>query len=344
MNYKSLITFAAIALIAASCAKDGLADSEQKTLTPVQLTLSLSQTGEPLTRTAFHVIDDTNPRQLRATWQAGDKFTLVIWQDGADWKADPKLIERGISLPSSAGGQTSVDLSSQVGTLNLSAFDTSKPLKYAVAKTGSWLTKGGAVFSQSGIIHPWDATLAAGQLKEVMLATPVQEVSVPTGGEPLVLQGKLEWRCAVLAVKFTIDPNADVAYGSTVQLVLQRDGTSNTQNFPAFSYDPILGKANELLGEWYIILNMKDKKLSELAVTPQGYRYFPIPADDNNYVKVTGSRLAIIANKPDGSAMLNKVSVATFNSSVQIKQGFCYSLNLKVTDTNNDGIPEFARE
>jgi len=346
MNYKLLITFAALALIFASCAKDE-AIIEQTNLTPVQLTLSLSQTGEPVTRAAFHEKDASNPRLLRATWQQGEQITLVIWQDGADWKTDPNLIEKSVFLPAEAEGQTSIDLSSLIGSIDLSKFDNTKNIKYAVVKCQFWLSKQGTLFSPSGFSQTWDATLASnpGQLDNVMLATPVQETAVPTGSAPLVLQGKLEWRCAVLAIKWNIAPEAaDIVYGNSNYFQLKRPNASSTQNYPVYDYDPILRKAGDISGVFNMVFSLMDKKLGDMAVTPQGYRYFAIPAKDDNYVDATGSRLIINTYKPDGSSMLVDHFITDLNGSVPIEAGFCYSLNLKVTDTDGDGIPEFARE
>ena len=162
-----------------------------------------------------------------------------------------------MTLPAAAEGQDRYDVSSLFGTLDLSSFDSSKDLKYVVVLS----TNGGfsSYFKEFSIFggNPqlkMDASISEQiHMMKMIADTDVQEVAFPTDGK-LNLKGQLRWVTSVLAVQFTIDPEADIDYPSDSFLYLKFNNAKIT-----LSYYPI---TKEIIAEFL----MRAKKISGAMV------------------------------------------------------------------------------
>lgn len=337
-----LFILAALALVAASCAKTEMNVPEaSNAAVPVKLTLSMPDA--PQTRMGFEKTDPAQPLSLKALWKADFPMLLILFQsdreDNADWK--DHCVVHEFNIPASAEGQTTVDLSAAVGTVDLSALDANKPLKYVVTTGYKWFdpykcNRLGNGYSQ------FSAKDLSGQLIAMIFATPVQQTPFPSGGSALALSGKLEWLTAALAVQFHITPAAEALQlrGSQGALFVALSG--NGYAYPDM-YDLVLRKRRS--GEYSYGTGIYYSRFETLGsmLDSDGYRYFTIPADDTEGIKISGSKIRIQAKYEAGNVNTGE-TLGTLNPDIAIEPGKCYRIKIKVDDANGDGIPEFTRE
>ncbi|MDO5665318.1 MAG: hypothetical protein Q4G63_08695 [Bacteroidia bacterium] len=348
MNYKLLITLAALALIIASCTKDEM-DNETRhatsLLTPVQLTLTMPDADNPATRAAFEVTDPTKPFKLKATWRTDETMVLILFQgDNANWKTN--CIVRQFKIPASANGQTKADLSEAVGTVDLSTFNPAQNIKYVVVSGGNFNIINNMINLGNGVSTALTDDLTIdqewyyGQLFLMTFLTRVQETPFPTGA--LQLSGKLEWLTAVLAVQFEIDPAADLLMEGDKYMNVYLQGKG--EKYPQL-YDPVLRTVGSLRINYSSGIQFTgsgSKKLSG-ALDSRGFRYFHIPADDAaNGVEIRSTSLFLNVPYAAPVGRMSGVFCGSFNSTTPILPGYCYGVKIKVT-LGEDGKPVFTR-
>lgn len=335
MKKLNIIILAIISLFLTSCNKQEV-ESPSTKLTPVRLIVSLTQ---PEQRTAF-TPKDGNRRVLSATWQKGDELWLIMWQEGDDWKQAKKRIEKNIRIPEEAEGKQTVDLSSSIKALDLSIFDKSKEVKYALVRTSInlWETGKGCQYYGLGtdsFAGKYDRRLNTGLLNDVTLASPIRKASLPEEGKTLVLQTHLEWRCAILAVKFERENDTNFKF---VDKFIIRMKQSEKNNIYTSCYDPILKEYNRFFGTSNT-LNLYFKSTSPLdeadfsaALDEYSMRYFTMPNDGGDQMKIQGSDIDIeFQMKVSGKEKTYKAeNVVAFKKNISIEEGKCYGINIKV--------------
>jgi hypothetical protein len=342
MKHKLLIILAAFALIFASCTEDydGMPDT---TAVPLKITISMPDAPQPtdgVTRVAFEK-DAANPLRLTAKWKTNNNMVLILFQgDNATWKDNPGTLVHKFTIPAEADGQTTADLTAAAGTVDLSGFDPSKPLKYVVATGYHWDdTRKTNRIGNGSLRFPYNSTLET-QLQNMLFATPVQEIPFPAG--TLEIGGKLEWLTAVLALKFNIAPAAQslkVKDDSALYFRLTGNGYDKYIDM----YDFVLRKRDSFKPSYSIGISWKTAgtPLGE-ALDAGGFRYFTIPADDMaEGMQITGSKVQVLEyeNGTWGAA----TDVGMMDPEVTIRRGYCYGFEINVTDTDGDGVMEFTK-
>ena len=335
---KNIIALAVLATMVMACdkAENAIEDSENKNVS-VNLEISMAQ---KLTRCNFNLTDPSNPiGGLSVSWQENDRITLIIFQgDNASWRSN--FIYQDVTLPAAAEGQDRYDVSSLFGTLDLSSFDSSKDLKYVVVLS----TNGGfsSYFKEFSIFggNPqlkMDASISEQiHMMKMIADTDVQEVAFPTDGK-LNLKGQLRWVTSVLAVQFTIDPEADIDYPSDSFLYLKFNNAKIT-----LSYYPITKEISPYKKFSRGIYFQNGGKLSD-ALDANHCRYFSIPADDMTTdpdQKLGGATLGFTLEKGSTTEYTTTGSIAT---DAVIEAGKVYGLRFHVTDADHDGKPEFTK-
>lgn len=336
---KIFLTLATLAVAVTSCNKV----ENQNTTSPysnvkVHLTVSAPETN--LTKANFAWTDPGDPiGGINVTWKQGDNFVLIIFQgDNANWKNN--YIYQEITLPAAAEGQTSYNLSSDV-SVDLSGFDSEKNLKYAVVYAGpQFFNASWHQFTHwNGIPYlPYNYSPSQ-QINDYMLAeTDVQEVAFPSGA--LTLSGKLHWITSVLAVQFDIDSAADISYpvGSYLICDLTHPG-----KYQVDCYFPITRQSDGYTNTISSPIGFPSSaKLSD-ALDANKCRYFVIPSDiildsGGNARSLGGANVTFRQSSPSVS-----FTSSGSLSDVSIEPGKIYGIKVKVTDSNSDGVPEFAK-
>lgn len=339
---KIVLTLATLAFIFANCTNE--IDEPRQTAfasVPLKLTVTMPATPQPAagsSRIAFEK-DANNPLKLIAKWHTGDQVVLILFQgDNASWKSNC-LIHK-IAIPTSAVGQSYADLTTAAGTINLSSFDDSQPLKYVVTTGYTWNDENKQLTLGNGFPDIHIIETLNKQLNDMVFASPVKEVPFPTESAPLQLNAQLEWLTAVLALKFNIpDPlkNADLPVDQKLYFQLTNSGGSYIDCYDPVLREKIYGSSSHPLSA---IKYISGKRLID-ALDAGYFRYFTIPADDAaDGVKISGSELqggfasAVPSTLPP---------IGTMNPEKPILPGKCYGFEIDVNDANNDGIPEFTK-
>ena len=332
---KYMIVLAATAFALAACNKNTTETPSPYSSVKVNLTVSMP---DPVTKANFELTTADNPvGGMTVTWQEGDVLTLIIFQgDNANWQDN--FIYKEIQLPAAAEGQTSVDLSTVMPTLDLSGFDSEKNLKYVVVLGGGFNDYWKEFNIWNGIPYIIPSHSITQQINGMgMIAeTDVQEVAFPTGD--LTLKGSLHWITSVLAVQFDIDSEADITYESESIFIFYLNGNS----YPD-CYTPIT-KSSDTSALFDCPIHFPSAgKLSD-ALDANKCRYFTIPADGmttDAAKKIGGSSINV--------RMKRGVSETYYTASgsigdVTIEGGKVYGIKVKVTDSDSDGEPEFTKQ
>ena len=348
MNYKLSIILAAIAFIFASCTKDNPEMPDNTKAVPLKITLSMPPAPQPadgVTRVAFEK-DAANPLRLAAKWKSGDEMVLILFQgDNATWKDNPGTLIHKFTIPASADWQTTADLTAAAGTIDLSGFNPGQNLKYVVATGDGWNDAFKANLFGNGMHSQAYSSTLETQLRDMVFATPVQEIPFPAGA--LEIGGKLEWLTAVLAVKFEIAPAAQslkVKDDSGLYIGLAPNSWAGSTYID--KYDLVLRKRVDPKSyftngiSWF---GYTGTTLGEV-LDADGFRYFAIPADDMaDGMQVTGSKVQVEADFAASTGTPAFTDVGVMNPTVTIQRGKCYGFKINVTDTNGDGVPEFTK-
>ena len=331
---KIIFALAAVALTLAACDKANT-NVPEKDYSKVKVNLTVSM-PEPLTKTfEFSQKNASDPLGgMSVTWGSGNRVTLIVFQgDESGWKDN--FVYQIISVPSSAAGTTTCDLSAAMSPLDLSGFDNTKNLKYMLI-TGSFNEYWKEITCWNGLAYISSATTLSGQIRNYMMAeTDVKEVPFPSGD--LTLKGELHWITSVLAVQFDIDSEADITYGADSYLVFYLSG-----KFYIDCYTPIDKYSTGSAVCNCPIYFESAAKLSD-ALDANNCRYFPIPADNmtkNSSQKIGGS--SINFKRREGGSDFGYTSTGTLKD-ITIEAGKVYGIKVKVTDSNSDGKPEFTK-
>ena len=341
MKIKHLF-LAALALVAASCAKTETNVPEASAAAvPVKITLSMPG-EEPQTRMGFEKTDFARPLSLKAVWKKDFPMLLILFQsdvpDNSDWRN--RCVVHKFTIPATADGQTSADLTAAAGTVDLTTFDAAKPLKYVITTGNNWHDGNKENRLGNGINRYPSAYDLSKQLDKMIFATPVQQTAMPAGSNPLELTGKLEWLTAALAVNFTIDPSASALNFS--EMIIRLDKNSSTNSYPD-GYDPVLRKRRAAYFRFGEGIKFRPAAPLAGALDSDGYRYFTIPADDTQGVNVTGSKFSISAEMEGGATLDTGEALGTLDRSKSIEPGKCYGIAVMIKDEDGNGIPEFER-
>lgn len=335
---KYLVILAALAFAAVSCNKAEQPEAE-KPYSSVKVHLTVTAPEANLTKANYALTDPSNPiGGFNVTWKEGDRFHLIIFQgDNANWKDN--YIYQEIILPAAAEGQTTYDLS--LSPLDLSGFDSSKNLKYAVVYSDYGFNTYWHTFNiWNGISYYNYNYTPSQQINDYMFAeTDVQEVAFPSGD--LTLSGKLHWMSSVLAVQYDIDPAADITYPSNSILLCEL--TTPSPRYQVDCYFPITRQSDEFTNTVSLPITFGSAaKLSD-ALDANNCRYYVIPSDaildpNGDARSLCGASVSFRQSSPS----VYFTSSGTL-SSVTIEPGLVYGIRVKVTDSDSDGVPEFAK-
>lgn len=334
-----LTAMLAAAYFFASCEKSEVVAPDYSAV-PMRLVLEAPAT--PDTRVAFDLKDDSNPiGGFNVTWKSTDRITVIVFQsdkeDYSDWTTNFKNIY--FNVPEEAAGSKTFDFSSTLPTIDLSSFDSSKPLKYIIC-TRTLLNEYWKEFTIFNGMNRSPSSEISDQLSSNSFAdTGVMEVPFPTGD--LCLTGKLQWRTAALAMKFEIDESAK---GIEYQGIFGIRFSYCISN----CFDPIRRMASEGVSSWsgtvYYSWNENEVFKIEDVLDANGCRYLSIPADDMTTAtnqKLGGAAISMRYTKSGGSNTF--ASLGNISESATIEAGKCYGLRIKVTDSDGDGVPEFTK-
>ena len=333
---KILFAIAAVALAVVSCDKNA-PDTTVKDYSNVKVSLSVTM-PDALTKANYSLSNPSNPiGGLTFTWAEDDKLTLIVFQgDNANWKNNCVYTE--FNLPAAAEGTTHYDVSGLTTSLDLSGFDSNENLKYVIL-FGGYFNDYWKIYSfHNGVPYiPYNSSISDQISAHDMIAeTAVKEVPFPSGD--LELSGSLHWITSVLALQFDIDPAADVVYPNDYSLIFQLNRSSNFINM----YEPVTRYADTVDGYMVMPINFTgDHKLSD-ALDANNCRYFVIQSDgmtsDYPSAKIAGSTFSVRnSNNTDYTAS------GSVGGSVVIEAGKVYGMKIKVTDSDSDGVPEFAK-
>lgn len=336
---KFFLALAALVISLAACNKaDNTTPSRYSN---VKVHLAVTAPDAQLTRANFSLTNPTNPiGGFNVTWKEGDCFHLILFQgDNANWRDN--FIHQVLQLPAAAEGQTSFDLSTLITTVDLSGFDDTKNLKYAVVYEGTshWNDSWKELNLWNGL--PW---MIAGlspseQISRGMFAeTNVQEIAFPSGD--LTLSGKLHWMTSVLAVQFDIDPVADIICPDESIFICELTKLSNDL---IDCYFPILKQSDTYTSRLSFPINFGGSTPLSGALDANNCRYFVIPSDaildaGGNARTLGGAEVSFRQSNP-AVAFVSSGSLAN----VPIEPGKVYGIKVKVTDSDSDGVPEFAK-
>ena len=337
---KIILVLAALAIAATACNKV----EEPNTDSPyshVKVHLTVTTPEANLTKANYAFKDAGNPiGGFNVTWKQGDRFTLIVFQgDNASWSSN--YIYQDFLLPAAAEGLTSYDLSSCMDPLDLSGFDDTKNLKYVVVYASYGINSYWHEFTYwNGVpSYPYNYTPSQ-QINNYMFAeTDVQEVAFPTGD--LTLSGKLHWMTSVLAIQYDIDPAADITYPANAYLICDLYTNPTLQ---VNCYYPVIKQSADYAHEISLPIEFPSAaKLSD-ALDANNCRYYVIPSDnildaDGNPRSLRGASLTFRQDTP----ALSFTTTGTL-SDVTIEPGMVYGIKVKVTDSNGDGVPEFAKQ
>lgn len=337
---KIILALATLAIAFTACNKA----EDTNTTSPysnVKVHLTVTAPEANLTKANFAWTNPSNPiGGLNVTWKEGDYFELIIFQgNNADWKDN--YIHKTFSLPAGAEGQTSYDLSSLVGSVDLSSFDDTKNLKYVVVYEGFnhfneyWheLNIWNGVPNYSYTLSPSE------QINRTMFAeTNVQEIAFPSGD--LTLSGKLYWMTSVLAVQFDIDPAADISYPSDSYFICDLTHPSIDQ---VDCYFPITRKSDASTKTISLPIVFNGGGTLSDALDGNKCRYFAIPSDSildaaGNTRKLGGANVSFRLSGP-----AKDFTSSGSLSDVAIEPGMVYGIKVKVTDSDSNGEPEFTK-
>ena len=333
---KSLFILTILSLAATACNKAETAPAPDYSRVPVSLSVTLPDMP---TKANFSLTDPGNPvGGMTVTWAELDRLTLIVFQgDNASWSDN--CVYTQFTMPDAAEGQTSCDVSS-LGTLDLSAFDSSQNLKYVVVY-GNYFNGSKKTFNMwNGLVGNSLTNDMATQINTcgMIAETDVQEAPFPTGS--LALSGSLHWISSVLAVQFEIDAAADIHYEDHSRLVMKLSGQRYVD-----CYVPIIkGNTGDDRGFNAVIAYFPpgSNKLSE-GLDAHKCRYVTIPADNmttNPDQKLAGSTISFYK---DSSVSTDYTSTGSIATTAVIEPGKVYGIKIKVTDANSDGEPEFTK-
>lgn len=336
---KIIIALAALAIAVTACNKAEGPD----TVSPysnVKVHLTVTAPEANLTKANYALTNPTNPiGGFNVTWKQGDRFTLIVFQgDNASWSSN--YIYQDFLLPADAEGLTSYDLSSCMSPLDLSSFDDTKNLKYVVVYANNGLNTYWHEFNFWNGIPTFNYNYTPSQqINTYMFAeTNVQEVAFPSGD--LTLSGKLHWMTSVLAIQYDIDPAADITYPSSSDLICDLYTPSTYQ---VDCYFPITRRSDGYEHRICLPLTfLSAAKLSD-ALDANNCRYYVIPSDnildpDGNPRSLRGASVSFRQSSPSVS-----FTSSGSLSDVTIEPGKIYGIKVKVTDSDSNGVPEFAK-
>ena len=342
---KIIFALAAIALAATACEKAKTIETPSP-YSNVKVNLTVTAPESTLTKANYDAKDAVDPLGgFNITWKENDIFELIIFQgDNSAWTTN--YIHKKISLPAEAEGKTTYDLSSLVGSVDLSGFDDAKNLKYVVVYGGynelntTWQSF--TVWNGYPWVPYYDSPSEQIHKTGMLAETDVQEIAFPSGD--LTLSGKLKWMTSILAFQFDIDPAADISYPSDSKLVCMLDTYADGARYQVDSYYPItrMSENYEYSIACPITFNVS-AKLSD-ALDANNCRYFAIPSDDildaaGNARTLGGATIQFRQTGPSKDF----TSSGTLSKSVPIEAGKVYGVKIKVTDSDSDGNPEFAK-
>ena len=334
---KSLFILAILSLAATACNKAETAPAPDYSRVPVSLSVTLP---EMPTKANFSLTDSDNPvGGMTVTWAENDRLTLIVFQgDDADWKDN--CVYTQFTMPDTAEGQTSCDVSS-LGTLDLSTFNPSQNLKYVVVLGPRMDPYRNHFRIWNGMVSSVSSATLSQQINafEMMAETDVQEVPFPTGS--LTLSGSLHWITSVLAVQFEIDSAADITYKANSWLGMRLQGAKYVD-----CYSPITKRSSYVANTTsrFIYFSGSEGKLSG-ALDVNKCRYFTIPADNmttNPDQKLAGSTISFY-KKDSIDDVTEYSSTGSIATTTVIEPGKVYGIKIKVTDTNGDSEPEFTK-
>ena len=349
---KIIFALAAIALAATACnkAENIETPSYDYAKVPVKVSLSLPQSVD--TKTYYDFTTPGNPvGGFNVTWAQYDRISICLWQtdEPNNTYNNTEQLVLNYPLPAEAEGLKSYDLSSVIGTIDLGSFDSSKNIKYVIAKGYVNPSFKGIGYNNGLSASEPSATMSAQIDRIGMIAvTEVQEVAFPTGSDPLELKGKLEWVTSAFAVQFDIADSAkDIVYKK--YFIVQFEGPE------FYSFVNVYYPSNRTTwdGFWYhgaMILygasyGTSSFKLGD-CLDDNNCRYGTIPADsmtDNPVQHLAGSKLQVQYTVDGGTETTVDVTGGTIGDSVTIEPGKVYGVKIKVTDSDSDGNPEFTK-
>ena len=345
---KIVFILAALAMAATACNKAEEISAPDYSNVPVKVSLSLPQSVD--TKSNFTFTDSGNPiGGFNVTWAESDAISLCLWQTDTPDNSynNSNQLVLTYYLPAAAEGLDTYDLSSVIGTIDLSSFDSEKKIKYVIAKGGVnsyWKT----LSFNNGVPYISPSADLKSQLGGIgMLAcTAEQEVAFPSGSDPLELKGKLNWVTSALAIQFDVQESAkDILYAKDSYFVVQFSG----------SYDQFINNFYPSnMERWYgasshramVIYASSTFKLGDV-LDARNCRYGAIPADGLFYTgstqKLAGSKLQVRYTVDGGSDTTVDVTDGTIGGAVSIDAGKVYGIRIRVTDSDSDGVPEFTK-
>lgn len=358
MKKKLTISLALVGALLSICAcqKEELKfEHTNGDIPPISLQLEAPSpiTAPATTRWAVEHADPTNPRKLNITWNPEDASRIEVYlfqaEDNKDWKKGAwKQLYAYISSKAvkENGILDTKELIWEQLYSSKEDLDPNKPAKYVI-------TAGNFRFWNSPTIsYPQALGGKTGQIStampawtRVLTAKPMNE----TGGKWL-LNGKLEWAAAVLAVKFDVDSKfKDMTFtfrGFSLDFTI-----SKGKDFP-MTLDPVLRTPAPLK---YMtakdhfkmsLMKAKGKKISELVrEEDMGYHYFSIPAEmENSTIDLDEAEFRWGCDLKFGEKSFKKDTViGKFKKGTKIFPGKCYSMTIEVKDAG-DGTPIFVKK
>ena len=345
---KIVFILAALAMAATACNKAEEISAPDYSNVPVKVSLSLPQSVD--TKSNFTLTDSGNPiGGFDVTWAEGDAISLCLWQtdtpDNSGGNSNQLVLT--YSLPAAAEGLDTYDLSSVIGTIDLSSFDSEKKIKYVIAK--------GSVNSHWKLLQynngtPGISTSAdlESQLGSIGMyaCTAEQEVAFPTGSDPLELKGKLNWVTSALAIQFDVQESAkNILYAKDSYFIVKFKGYYG-QFIDGFHPSNMAAWSCESSHNAMVMKNFSSTfKLGDV-LDANKCRYGTIPADglfNTGYTqKLAGSALQVRYTVDGGSDTTVDVTGGTIGA-VTIDAGKVYGIRIRVTDSDSDGVPEFTK-